>query len=662
MNHLKNETSPYLIQHVNNPVDWYPWGEEALQKAKNENKLIIVSIGYAACHWCHVMEHESFESKEVAKFMNKHFVSIKVDREERPDIDQVYMEAVQLMTGSGGWPLNAITLPDGRPIYGGTYFTKNKWLEMLSKVLNFATSNLEKAEEYAEKLTQGIQNDDKLIEIASQQNEFSKNDIKDIFHNWKSLINFEHGGNTGAPKFPLPSSINYLMQHHYFTKDEDALNAAITTLHKMASGGIYDQIGGGFARYSTDALWKVPHFEKMLYDNAQLITCYCNAYRITQNEGFRTVVYETLAFLERELYDKNTGAFYASLDADTENEEGTYYVWTKSEIESILNEDAQLIIDYFNITEEGNWENGKNVLFSTKKDGFDTKIDKKTLKNVKNKLLNEREKRTKPNLDDKILTSWNALTITGYIDAYRTFNESLFLEKAIKNAQFILKNLRGNDGHLHRNLKNNSATINGFLDDYANTIFAFINLYQATFNEFWIEEAKKLTEYTLEHFFDYKTGLFFYTSNLDPELIARKLELNDNVMPSSNAVMAKNLILLGHLLHQNNFIKISKNMLLSNKNNCIKHGAYYANWCKLALWSVSGISEIAIVGDNANEHRANLDQNYLPNSLFLGCKQHSNLELLQQKYIPNQTKIYVCKNKSCKQPVTNVQAALQQIN
>ncbi|MCX6285236.1 MAG: thioredoxin domain-containing protein, partial [Bacteroidetes bacterium] len=365
-NRLIHESSPYLLQHAHNPVNWHPWGEEALLKAKTENKLLIVSIGYAACHWCHVMEHESFEDEVVAELMNENFVAVKVDREERPDVDQVYMNAVQLLTGSGGWPLNVICLPDGRPLYGGTYFPKQRWLAMLEQVLDFVRKNPEEAEQQAKSLTEGVRGSE-LIHENQQAAEFTMDELALIFSNWKRGIDFVNGGLNRAPKFPLPVSYEFLLQYHFLSRDADALAAVTTTLDKMAEGGIYDQVGGGFARYSTDAFWKVPHFEKMLYDNAQLVSLYSNVFRATKNPAYKAVVYETLGFVKREL-TSSEGAFYSSLDADSEGEEGRFYVWKYDELWKLLNDDAGLIAEYFSSTAEGNWEKGNNILYRSAPD------------------------------------------------------------------------------------------------------------------------------------------------------------------------------------------------------------------------------------------------------------------------------------------------------
>lgn len=665
-NELVHESSPYLLQHAHNPVNWYPWGKEALDKAKNENKLILVSIGYAACHWCHVMEHESFEDEEVAKFMNDNFVAIKVDREERPDIDQVYMNAVQLITGRGGWPLNCIALPDGRPIYGGTYFPKAQWMDVLTRVSEFVKQNPDKAEEQAKSLTEGVQSSEMVI--ANDKKEvFAKDDLVAIFDNWKGSIDFTLGGHTGAPKFPLPIGYQFLLHYNYLTDDDDALKAVTTTLDKMADGGIYDQIGGGFSRYSTDDIWKVPHFEKMLYDNAQLVSLYSTAYQKTKNPKYKIIVAETLEFIQRELTSPE-GGFYSSLDADSEGEEGKFYVWTKAEIEEALGDKASLIIDYYNVTANGNWENGHNILLKSVSDMDFSDSHNLTeselaaqIAAAKKALLEERAKRIRPGLDDKILTSWNALMLKGYVDAYRVFGDKMYLDAALKNAEFIRKKIKSSDDKLFRNYKNEVATINGFLDDYAFTIDAFVSIYQATFDEKWLKEAKQLNSYALAHFYDQESGMFFYTSDSDPALIARKMEVTDNVIPASNSQMAKNLFVLGQYFYDDDYILKSKKMLNNVKQNALKGSAYYANWDILLAWFASEPYEVAIVGSDFEAKRKEFDLHYFPNVLLSGGKDEGSLALLEYKLMEGQTTIYVCQNKACQLPVSEVKDALKQI-
>ncbi|MFT5883597.1 MAG: hypothetical protein ACI9IP_000036 [Arcticibacterium sp.] len=662
-NALIKESSPYLLQHAHNPVDWHPWGDAALSKAKSENKLLLISIGYAACHWCHVMEHESFEDSTVSKFMNDNFVAIKVDREERPDIDQVYMNAVQLITGRGGWPLNCIALPDGRPLYGGTYFPKEQWMDMLKSVLDFTKNNPEKTEEQAQALTAGVQTPAFEV-IENEQNKYTAEDLAQVFKNWKGSIDYKEGGGRRAPKFPLPIGYQYLLNYNHLSNAPDALEAVNITLKKMAHGGIYDQVGGGFARYSTDAIWKVPHFEKMLYDNSQLVSLYSMAFQETKNPLYKEVVTETLDFIERELIDES-GGFYSSLDADSEGEEGKFYVWTKAEFDEVLGESADLMAEYFEVTLKGNWEHGNNILLKTEKPeslALKNKISltqlDKLVNETKLKLLNARAKRIRPGLDDKILTGWNALMLHGYTDAYRVFGEERFLNKAKENAEFILAEMKRKDGGLNRNFKEGKSSINGFLDDYAFTISAFINLYQATFEEKWLMEAADLLEYVNLHFSDNNSGMYFYTSDLDPALVARKMEIADNVIPSSNSQMAKNLYVLGQYLFKEDYIERARQMLNNVKEEAIKNGPYYANWNSLYAYLVQEPYEVAIVGQEAESLRKQFDKHYLPNVFLSGGVKEGDLKLLENKRVKNKTLIYVCQNKVCQYPVTTVEEAM----
>ena len=665
-NELIHETSPYLLQHAHNPVNWYPWGERALKKARDENKMLIISIGYAACHWCHVMEHESFEDTVVANLMNKNFVAIKVDREERPDIDQVYMTAAQLITGRGGWPLNAIALPDGKPFYAGTYFSKSDWMKMLNYFVEINNTNSSELVKQATAVTNGIHSADNLS-FKTENRSFTANDLNVQFDSMKINIDFKKGGADRAPKFPMPSNWEYLMQYYFHSKNDDALKAVTVTLDNMAYGGIYDHLGGGFARYSTDANWHIPHFEKMLYDNAQLVSLYSHAYQLTNNSLYKKVVYETLGFVNRELTSPE-GGFYSSLDADTEGEEGKYYVWTNEEIKTILTNDAAIFGEYYNITTVGNWEHGQNILFRNvtdevvaKKYNLSVTELKYKIEGCKEKLMKARSKRMKPALDDKILTSWNALMLKGYAQAYRSFGDRIFLNAAFKNAHFLLNNVLGTDGEISRNYKNGKSSVNGLLDDYAFTISAFIELYQATFDETWLTEANKIAAFTLAHFFDDKSGMFFYTHNQHSNLISRKMEIADNVIPASNSEMAKNLFVLCQYFYNDDYISKARQMLVNVKDNLQKNTAYYSNWGLLEIAFVFPPFEVAIVGKDYIEMKEGIDKNYLPGVLFSGGSQEGTLPLLENKLVPGQTTIYVCQEKSCNRPVTEVQKALEQI-
>ena len=440
-NRLSKASSPYLRQHADNPVDWYEWGEEALLKAREENKPLIISVGYAACHWCHVMAHESFSDMGIAEFMNTHFVCIKVDREERPDIDRIYMEAAQLLSGRGGWPLNAFALPDGRPFYAATYFPPDRWLDALHQLSYIYQSDYPRVLQAANTLTEGIRANPfhGLVDVKP----FTKAEYLTAYETLIRTIDFEFGGFAGAPKFMMPTGLEFLLQYHYLTGDHKALDAVTITLDEMAKGGIYDQIGGGFARYSTDKFWKVPHFEKMLYDNAQLITLYAHAFQLTGTPLYAEIVEQTISFAERELMGAEVG-FFASIDADSEHEEGKFYVWTKKEVNSVLDPiSSDLVLRFYQVTENGNWEQGINILHY--------RVDKATfagengiserefdiiLHDANKSLLDQRSLRIRPATDDKILTSWNALMISGYANAYKALGNEQYLEGALRTARF----------------------------------------------------------------------------------------------------------------------------------------------------------------------------------------------------------------------------------
>lgn len=670
-NNLINETSPYLLQHAHNPVDWHPWNEETLALAKKENKLMLISVGYAACHWCHVMERESFEDTAVANIMNQNFINIKVDREERPDVDQIYMNAVQLMTGRGGWPLNCIALPDGRPVWGGTYFPKESWIDALKKLSKVYNEQPEEMEEYAVKLTEGIKNSD-LITLNTNETNFSKIEIDTVVSNWERYIDFDLGGSAGAPKFPMPTNYEFLLRYGMQTSNTKILDQVNTTLTKMALGGINDQVGGGFARYSVDAKWHIPHFEKMLYDNGQLVSLYSNAYLATKNPLYKQVVYQTTEFIERELAHEN-GGFYSSLDADSDNakgelEEGAFYVWNETELKNIITQDFELFKVFYNISNEWKWEHENFNLHRTKTDEEISKkfhLSKEELGEKVNAwrstLLKEREKRSRPRLDDKILTSWNALMLKGYANAYRVFNDDHFLEMALKNGNFIIQNQLRKDGGLNRNFKNGKSNINAYLEDYATTIDAFLQLYQVTFDEQWLQNAKQLADYCYDHFHDSTSQLFYFTSNTDDSLIARKIDTDDNVIPASNSIMATNLFLLGHYYGNKKYSDNASQMLHNVKDKALRYGGNASNWLSLYLNYIGDFYEVAISGKDAKARLEELNKHYIPNKLIVGSSKHSNLPLLEYKFSENQTTIYVCINGACQMPVTETKKALNQL-
>jgi uncharacterized protein YyaL (SSP411 family) len=665
-NALVNETSPYLLQHANNPVDWYPWNEETLAKAQKEGKLLIISIGYSACHWCHVMEHESFEDEQVAQVMNERFINIKVDREERPDIDQVYMNAVQLMQQRGGWPLNCIALPDGRPVWGGTYFTKAQWIEQINQVANFYEQRPQEMLDYAQKLAKGIQQSE-LVSYNKEKPNFSWQDLENTLEPWSKQFDYKEGGPKRAPKFPIPNNYLFLMRYAHLKQDNKLSEYVQLTLDKMAWGGIYDQVGGGFARYSTDKLWKVPHFEKMLYDNAQLVSLYSEAYTCYGKEMYKDIVEQTLAFVRRELSNDN-GAFYSALDADSEGLEGKFYVWEKEEIKSLLGQDYPLFAKYYNINHKGYWEEGNYILVKDqsdadfcKKENLELDVFQQKVKQWQSKLLEEREQRTRPALDDKSLTSWNALMCQAYTDAYLAFGNKYYLHTAIKNARFILDKQCQSDHSLWHSYKDGHSSINGFLEDYALTISAFIRLYEATFDEQWLNKAKDLTDYCHAHFYDSQSGMFFFTSDLDVPLVARKMEINDNVMPASSSVMGNNLFALGQLLDNSDYLNMAQLQLNNIKSYMPSYGSGYSNWAILMLNYIAPFYEVAIVGTQAVQKALDFKQHYAPNTLLLGSMTDSPLPLLQNKMLEGQTTFYLCQNKSCQLPTTELPAVLDLI-
>jgi len=670
-NDLINETSPYLLQHAHNPVNWKAWNDKTLEEAKSKNKLILISVGYAACHWCHVMERESFEDSIVAQVMNDNFINIKVDREERPDVDQVYMNAVQLMTGSGGWPLNVIALPDGRPVWGGTYFKKEQWVNALEQINDVYNENPQRLLEYANKLEEGIKTLD-VVALNTNEASFDIDFVNEVVENWSKTFDNKLGGGSRAPKFMMPNNLHFLLRQAYQNQDETLQEYVNLTLTKIAYGGVYDHIGGGFSRYAVDVKWHVPHFEKMLYDNSQLVSLYSDAYLITKDPLYKRVVEETLAFVSRELTDTD-GTFFSSLDADSTTpegalEEGAFYVWQKETLETLLGEDFDLFKDYYNINKYGFWEHNNYVLIRNdsdediiKKHDLSNEILEEKLKQWKSLLFKEREKRSKPRLDDKVLTSWNALMIKGYLDAYRVFNETTYLEAALKNAEFISSKQMRSDSGLNHNFKNGKSTINGYLEDYAATIEAFITLYEITLDQKWLNHSRSLTNYTFDHFFDDQSKMFFFTSNEDRSMVTRNVEYRDNVIPASNSIMAKNLFKLSHYFDNEAYGKTASAMLNNVKPEMLKYASGFSNWLDLMLNYTNNYYEVAVVGDKALTKISELNMHYLPNKLLVGSASENDLPLLRNRYIEGNTLIYVCVNKACKLPVSEVDQAIKLI-
>ena len=666
-NNLKNETSPYLLQHVENPVNWNPWDKKYLDKAKKENKLVIISIGYASCHWCHVMERESFQDSTVAKLMNDKFISIKVDREERPDIDQVYMNAIQLITGSGGWPLNVITLPDGRPIWGGTYFSKGQWISALKQISEIYETEPEKFISYANRVQEGINT---LNDVVMQTDSFENIDINKYSKLLLKNIDEEFGGFNGAPKFMMPNNLNFLLRYSVQEKQEKSKDKILSTLDKMAYGGIFDHVEGGFSRYSVDERWHIPHFEKMLYDNGQLMSLYSVGYKISDKDLYKDVVYKIHEYIDSEMKDIS-GGYYSSLDADSKLDDGTYaegeyYSWEKEELERIIGENFDLFSEYYNVNDNGFWEEeNKYVLIRSISDIefiYKNKLDSATFQKIKSewiyKLKLAKIDKKKPSLDYKIITSWNGLMISGYVDAYKSFNDEIFKNEAINAGEFIFKNLIKKDGGLHHNFVNGKSKINGYLEDYATVIQASLDLYEVTLNQKWIERALNLSEYVLSNFSGVESELFYFTSSQDEDLISRSVEFRDNVIPSSNSIMAKNLFRLYHYFDKQEYYEKAQNMSLSVTAEFETYPSGYTNWFDLIYNFKSNYYEIAVVGENSIKQVEEINKKYIPNKLIIGSKSENNLPLLKNRYVEGKTLIYVCVNKACKMPTEDLDEAL----
>ncbi len=665
-NHLLKENSPYLLQHAYNPVDWHPWGSFALDKAVAENKLLIVSIGYAACHWCHVMEHESFEDPEVAEAMNRSFVAVKVDREERPDIDQVYMTAAYSTTGRGGWPLNVIALPDQRPVFAGTYFPKKDWLYILKYYADLYKSHPGELAIQAEQIAAGMKRHFHLP-VPDPEDHFSPELPDDLFNFLIPDLDPDNGGTYGAPKFPMPVMLNFMMVYGKMSGNKQALGHVGLTLDKMHMGGIYDHLGGGFCRYAVDAHWHVPHFEKMLYDNAQLVSLYSSCYQWTKNHEWKSVVEETLGFIDRELTSLQ-GLFHSSIDADSENREGAFYVWKEDEIRKCLGTNPQLFLTVFNCSDKGNWENGENVLRKSVSDSEfaaarDISADdlNACLQVCSRQLLTVRENRPRPATDDKILTCWNAMMISALVDASLVFGQAKWLEKAIGAAEFYRIHIHERKGKLWRNSKANSLKIPGFLDDYCFLIKAFLDLFQATFNDQWLAVAELLTSEVSEHF-STTDGIFFnLVSAEEPMVVMKSAELSDNVIPASNSAMAHNLFVLGHILGSDGFISRSERMVRAMIPRTSKNPAFHANWAILMSYMLAGPVDIQIVGDRAAEVRKSFAGHDLPGVIWSGSPSLKAAGM-KERAVPGKTLIYVCRDKTCFAPVETVDDALQFTN
>jgi uncharacterized protein YyaL (SSP411 family) len=692
-NRLINQTSPYLLQHAHNPVDWYPWGTEALQKAKDENKVILVSIGYSACHWCHVMERESFENEETAALMNEYFVNIKIDREERPDLDQVYMDAVQFVSGSGGWPLNVFLTPDAKPFYGGTYFppvqayNRSSWRDVLNAIY---TAWVEKPTELisqAENLTAHLQNAGLFGKLTRSGEFFSESDLKTITDNLLKTADTAWGGFGNAPKFPQTFSIQFLLRQAYYQErqvhkiDPGAREAALSdvsrlrsqallSLDKMIMGGIYDQLGGGFARYSTDAQWLAPHFEKMLYDNALLVSVISEAFLVTGKKVYRETIEQTMQFIREEWQDED-GGFFSAYDADSEGEEGKFYTWEIEELKGLLQDPQafEIFCAFYGVEENGNWER-TNILWVQQPieifceaRGLQKEVVIALLEDCRSRLLAHRNTRTKPLLDDKKIMSWNALMVTACCKAWAATANDEYLSMAENAASFIELRLQSGAGVYHHNYKNGIASNPAFLDDISCYIQALIYLQECTGNVQYLETATRLTEKALEQFHDEGTGFFFYTPQNQTDIIFRKKDMYDGATPSGNSLMAQGLFYLGTLLDKDNWKEQAISMMSQVKKLVTSYPGSFGLWAQLLQWQFYGLKEIAVVGENSRIVTASLLRNFFPDKVLqqaaTGAKQYP---LLHGKVgLDGKTLLYLCYQFNCRCPVESLRELMELI-
>ena len=667
-NALIEELSAYLLQHAHNPVNWFPWTQSNLEQAQDEGKLLLISIGYASCHWCHVMEHECFEDEEVAALMNANYINIKVDREERPDVDQVYMNALQLISGQGGWPLNMIALPDGRPIWGGTYFPKERWMQVLTQISKLAREKPEELIQYADNLEKGLAH----FEVDEPLKEgLNLEEIAAGLDQLVSKKDAQNGGLIGAPKFMMPTLLRFFQQGGILCSNKDARDHFHFSLEQMALGGVFDAVYGGFSRYAVDAEWHIPHFEKMGYDNGQLISIYAQAHREEPKALYQETIDKTISFLKKELYAPE-GGFYAALDADSLNAnqklvEGAFYVWTKNEIQELFPKEYLQVAAYYAINDDGYWEEGNYVLRRMQTDEVFAKLHGLELSELKVKvirwnvtLLKERNKRARPRLDDKIICSWNAILSSGFLDAYRSFGDSAYKDLALKNLAFIEANFVDEEGELKRISKKGVNKIDAFLEDYAVVIKLYIDAYETVFDEHYILQAEKIMNVCQRLFKDKNGPLFYFSSS--SELVVRTKEKTDNVIPSSNAVMAENLIRLSNHLLRPELKLQAEAMVLACKSEIISYPRSYSYWLAVGLRLLKPGYEVVAVGPNAKKDIKKLQQSFTVNCSWAAAET-STLPLFRNRVSEGKTKYYLCRNNQCGIPLESqdeVQRRLQE--
>jgi len=668
-NRLAGESSPYLLQHAGNPVDWYPWGKEAFDRAAREAKPVFLSIGYSACHWCHVMAHESFEDRNIADYLNQNFISIKVDREERPDIDQIYMQAVQTLTGSGGWPLSVFLTYSGAPFFGGTYFPPRNahglpgFYQVLTAIKKAFDGNITDVESQAAELQSVLRkvHAEKKSSVGSHQDSPAK-----AYRNLVKEFDHVNGGFGGAPKFPEPLAVEFLLRFYFRSGDRQALKIAELTLTKMARGGIFDQLGGGFHRYSTDNGWRVPHFEKMLYDNALLSSLYTHAYQATGNSKYREVACSVLDYLLREMHSAE-GAFYSAQDADTEGVEGKYYVWTKAEVEQAAGKEAELFNKYFGVTGSGNFD-GHNVLTAAGTPG--PQLSPQLLK-IKSKLLDVRGKRSRPNRDEKVLASWNGLMISSLAEAAAAFSNREYLQAATGCAEYIT-GLSGDTGTLAHSSRDGIAGKNSFLEDYACVIQGLLDLHAATWSGKWLRTAVKLAADMIEMFLDKQDGLLYDTTNDSETLFLRPRNLIDGSTPSGNSSAAGVLLRLCDLTGDQAYGELAERLVTSMQDKMIDHPRGFANWLCAMDYYLSPRLEIAICGNRnsgeSEEFIKAIYERFLPNKIVAAQDEAtgemvSGMVLLEGRHaVEGRTTAYICSNKTCKAPITGVEMLVSELN
>ncbi|MGH9872391.1 MAG: thioredoxin domain-containing protein [Pyrinomonadaceae bacterium] len=678
-NHLIDETSPYLLQHAHNPVDWFPWGDEALETARREQKPILLSIGYSACHWCHVMEHESFENESIARLMNENFVNIKVDREERPDLDQIYMSAVQMMTHHGGWPMTVFLTPEALPFYAGTYFPPEDRYNMpgFPRVLISVADAYRERPDDIQQTAASVLTELKRSATGQESNELLTSALLDTAY--RGMIkNYDstYGGFGGAPKFPPAMSLEFLLHTFYRTADQQALDLVAHTCRKMAEGGIYDQLGGGFHRYATDARWLVPHFEKMLYDNALLARLYLHYYQVSNDQEARVIAEGILDYVVREMTD-SAGGFYSTQDADSEGVEGKFFIWRKGEIRDLLGErDAEIFAAYYNVTDAGNFE-GENILNVTRSlsevstsENITTEQLSETLARARKVLFAAREKRVKPARDEKILTAWNGLMLASFAEAAAILNRPDYLDVARKNARFILENLR-RDGLLLRTYKGGQAKLNAYLEDYAFFIDGLVTLFETGGELQWLEEARNITATMIDEFWDDEEGAFFFTGRSHEDLIVRSKDFFDNATPSGNSVAAKNLLRLGLLTDDADYQRRAATILRLTASTVQRYPSGFGRLLCALDFHLGAPKEIVLIGEPGSPETRTFQEEiwrrYLPNKVVAqaspgDAKAEETVPLLRDRpQIDGKTTVYLCEHFTCKAPTTNPRELASQL-